>query len=136
MRPYFCGLTCKSSPSDLLRDPMAALLATGKDGCGRRGRREIAPAQRQVCYLDIHAVACASGDLPGTASNLHGNDGPGHYLVERYSRRVATISHHGERIIVVEPGSGRVTVLYATFAILTLILAVVAVLAMVLRFGH
>jgi hypothetical protein len=56
-RPYFRGLTCKSSPSDLLSDPMPALLATGKDGCGRRGRCEIAPAQTQICYLDIHAVS-------------------------------------------------------------------------------
>jgi hypothetical protein len=55
-RPYRFGLTCKSSPSDLLGDLTAALLATGKDGCGGRGRCEIAPAQRQICYLDIHAV--------------------------------------------------------------------------------
>jgi hypothetical protein len=70
MRPYFCGLTCKSSPSDLLRDPMAALLATGKDGCGRRGRREIAPAQRQICYLDVHGVAWT---LAGLAGHLLGS---------------------------------------------------------------
>jgi energy-converting hydrogenase Eha subunit C len=63
MRPYFCGLTCKSSPSDLLRDPMAALLATGMDGSGQARS-----------YLGALAVAGALADFApvGQAVFCHG----------------------------------------------------------------